>query len=137
MHRHFLTSFPKQTGKLAPSTMSLWGQLIQFLETCDEGRSVVFDIYRGDDSHSPGALMSYRGFYADLAFDRARGVSSVGELLAECRKALGKKYNGYKGGEFEMGSDTPLWVAYYGCTGDAIVDVSLVGSVVVLKTKSV
>lgn len=61
-----------------------------------------------------GGLMSYRGYYSDLAFEPTQTPRTVADLLAECRKAMGKVFEGYKGGDFLMGETTPLWVAGYG-----------------------
>jgi hypothetical protein len=60
---------------------------------------------------------SYRGYYDDLAFEQGEGTRLASELLADCKSAMGEVFHGYKGGEFVMGSRTPLWVASYGCCG--------------------
>lgn len=64
---------------------------------------------------------SYRGYYCDLAFE-VRGEASrpAGELLAECRQAMGRVFTGYKGGDFMMGANTPLWIAEYGSSGERL-----------------
>lgn len=71
-----------------------------------------------------GDLHSYRGYYSDLAFDlsTAKG-KTVHELLIECKEALGKTYEGWKGGDFTMDKSTPLWVAYEGSTGEALMGI--------------
>lgn len=61
-----------------------------------------------------GNLMSYRGYYSDLAFDPNPNPRTVADLLTECRGAMGKVFEGYKGGDFMMGATTPLWIAGYG-----------------------
>lgn len=66
---------------------------------------------------------SYRGYYDDLAFERSSEPTSAVEVLAMCERALSETYGGYKGGDFTYGPDTPLWLAAYGCTGEAIVEV--------------
>lgn len=63
---------------------------------------------------------SYRGYYIDLAFKRLDGTRPAGELLADCRAAMGRVFEGYKGGEFVMGAKTPLWVASYGRCGEKL-----------------
>lgn len=65
---------------------------------------------------------SYRGYYADLAFDLEDGTCPAAYLLDLCRAALGTSFVGYKGGDFEMGRSTPLWVAGYGDVGQKIID---------------
>lgn len=62
-----------------------------------------------------GEPMSYRGYYSDLALDAAadRRVDAA-VLLAEARGAMGAVFEGYKGGDFPMHADSPLWVSEYG-----------------------
>lgn len=58
---------------------------------------------------------SYRGFYERLAFEPKTFVT-VGQMLAEAKKAVGVTFNGYKGGEFAMDEETLVHIAPYGCT---------------------
>lgn len=37
----------------------------------------------------------------------------AGQFLEMLKEAVGKTYEGYKGGDFEMTEDTPMWVANY------------------------
>lgn len=57
---------------------------------------------------------SYRGYYSDLAFELGEGKRSAKELLDICKTAMGEVFIGYKGGDFVMGRNTPLWVSSYG-----------------------
>lgn len=61
-----------------------------------------------------GDLHSYRGYYADLAFEPSTHAVSVAEMLNRCRAALDQTFTGYKGGDFLMGDDAPLWISSYG-----------------------
>lgn len=61
-----------------------------------------------------GYLDSYRGYYADLAFSPTEDIRTVGEVLLNCKNALGQTFEGYKGGDFVMGEHTPLWLSAYG-----------------------
>lgn len=92
------------------------GELIQLLAARDPEQEVRFDLgYIGPDL--PGCLMSYRGYYEHLAIGYAvQNVESpkVGVLLQELRAAVGKMFEGYKGGDFIMGPHTPVWVSNYG-----------------------
>ena len=45
-------------------------------------------------------------------------------LLKECRAAMGAVFTGYKGGEYQMGKSTPLWVASYGCCGKKLMAIN-------------
>lgn len=63
---------------------------------------------------------SYRGYYSDLAFENRSASTTASELLAACRGAMGKTFTGYKGGDYDMGARTPIWLAEYGCCGQKI-----------------
>lgn len=56
---------------------------------------------------------SYRGFYEQLAFEPKVRVP-VGEMLAAARSALGRTYEGWKGGDFTMTDYTDCWLAVEG-----------------------
>jgi hypothetical protein len=64
---------------------------------------------------------SYRGYYCDLAFVLGNRTRRAAELLAECEAAMGEVFTGYKGGEFVMGTLTPVWVASCGCCGERLI----------------
>jgi|SRR3990167_2291602 len=72
---------------------------------------------------------SYRGYYSDLAFEQNEGTCPAAELLAVCRTALWQVFRGYKGGKFVMGTLTPIWVAYYGCTGQRLMALHVGGEI--------
>lgn len=93
----------------AETQMTL-GELIEALEAMPTDAEVV----NLCDPHS------YRGYYDDLAFERGEGTRPAAELLRECRIANGSTFTGYKGGEFRMGEQTPVWVAAYGCCGERL-----------------
>ena len=67
------------------------------------------------------AAHSYRGYYSDLAFSQQDGVRSASSLLGLCRAAMGVVMEGYKGGDFQMGAMTPVWVANYGDCGKKLI----------------
>lgn len=75
------------------------------------------------------AAHSYRGYYSDLAFERGEGMREAGALLGECRAAMGRVFEGYKGGDFVMGERTPVWVACYGCSGEKLMALRAGGEV--------
>jgi hypothetical protein len=60
---------------------------------------------------------SYRGDYADLAFELRRDIA-IGDMLAAARAALGATFQGYKGGDYTMGEQTDCWIASYGESSD-------------------
>ena len=86
----------------------------------------------------PTCLDSYRGSYDELAlgykltgYDDSSEPRSVKakDLLRELKSAIGKEFTGWKGGEFEMTEQTPVWVANCGDSGStAIVGVMKEGS---------
>ena len=93
------------------------GAAIKELEAVEPSRYVV---YSHDRSHGPGTPDSYRGYYSDLALEPDEPITA-GELLSRLRAALGAEFTGYKGGEFTMTADTPLWCAEYGRCGPAVI----------------
>lgn len=76
---------------------------------------------------------SYRGYYSDLAFEPAK--SSIKDALVFCRSALGKVFEGYKGGDFQMGENTPVWVAHYGSCGQKIMSIQDDGTLELAEDK--
>jgi len=62
---------------------------------------------------------SYRGYYNELAFEPREDIT-VEDMLRSAREAKGSTYTGWKGGEFEMGEHTPVWIAERGCLGETI-----------------
>jgi hypothetical protein len=62
---------------------------------------------------------SYRGIYADLAFEPAKNVT-VRSMFEAARSALGNTYEGYKGGDFTMNAYTEVWFSEYGTTGETL-----------------
>jgi hypothetical protein len=61
-----------------------------------------------------GRFTSYRGYYQDLAFIPTDEKVTASTLLVQCQNAMGKVFEGYKGGDFVMGELTPLWLSDYG-----------------------
>jgi hypothetical protein len=72
---------------------------------------------------------SYRGYYSDLAFKLQDGTRLASDLLSDCRAAMGMVFYGYKGGDFVMGSLTPIWVAEYGCCGRRLMALGVDGEI--------
>lgn len=90
------------------------GRMIEFLKTSDPELLLP----RLENPHS------YRGYYSDLAFERSDGFRKASEILSDCLSALGKTFEGWKGGDFLMSEDTPLWIATEGCCGQKIVEIN-------------
>lgn len=114
------------------------GELIDALERAKPELSVVFDfpwVY-------PSGFGSYRGFFNELALGYVVGgyfgsndyYKNVGELLASAKTADGMEYSGWKGGNFTMTRETPVWVANAGDTGTALRGVLIREHEVILVT---
>ena len=69
--------------------------------------------------HGFGQPHSYRGYYDQLAFEPMENVT-VGAMLDDAKSALGKTFQGYKGGDYEMKAWTEVWLAHYGQCGEGI-----------------
>lgn len=106
------------------------GKLIKSLGAADAGMPVAFR-----DGGSPTEPHSYRGYYSDMAIENTAEPISAGNFLLVCQAALGQTFEGYKGGDYVMGEDTPLWMAAYGCCGEAITDVEIKDGAIVLHTR--
>lgn len=106
------------------------GALTEKLESLPGDMPVRFD-----DGMGVGEEDSYRGYYADLAFATGAPDTMVASVLLACRRAAIDTYEGYKGGDFKYGPDTPLWRAEYGNCGPAIVAALEQGGKLILVTK--
>ena len=105
------------------------GMLLTFLKSLPADMSVKFA-----DGTYPGSLMSYRGYYCDIAVERSTVAKNVSDFRAEVNAAIGKEFTGYKGGEFRMDVSTPVWVAPYGrSTRDGIVGTKVEGDTLILE----
>lgn len=76
-----------------------------------------------------GSPMSYRGYYSDLAFSRGEGTRPAADLLVEANGCMGRVFQGYKGGDYQMGEATPLWIAEYGDCGDRLMAIRAGGEI--------
>jgi hypothetical protein len=76
-----------------------------------------------------GEAESYRGYYTDLSFNPLDEPRTVKEALKEAEKANGSTFEGYKGGDFTMARDTPVWFSHYGDTGTAIIGITDEGEI--------
>lgn len=99
------------------------GQLIEKIEECgltygpdNKLKEICFDFA----SAIPTTLDSWRGAYEELAlgynlsgYDNNQNHSfnnTASNLLTELKSALGKVFTGWKGGDFVMDENTPVWV---------------------------
>jgi hypothetical protein len=57
---------------------------------------------------------SYRGDYADVAFEIGTDKVPSSEVRATVAAVLGVEFEGYKGGQFRFDHYTAVWAATYG-----------------------
>jgi len=113
------------------------GELIDLLEKQlkkqHEDNIVVFDF--GD--LSPTKCISYHGYYEDLAIEFDQETSpKVEEFLTELQSAVGKTFEGYKGGNYRMTRKSRVWVANYKhCSGTVITGIEDCNYQTILRTK--
>lgn len=100
--------------RMKTSSQLMLGELILKLEAIgNKDLPVIFD----NGKYCPTDLDSWRGSYAELAleYQYTEGEElTLAAFLKMLKEAIGKTYNGYKGGDFIMGKNTPIWVAHYG-----------------------
>lgn len=93
------------------------GMLIDVLAARAPDQHVWFDF----GQLVPTDVDSYRGYYDHLAIGFAEDMApTVGAFLPKLRDAVGAKFHGYKGGEYRMTRDTPLWAAKPGHGGPGL-----------------
>lgn len=118
--------------KLADSPQWRIGDLINALDNIPteygsdkQAVSISFDF----GTAFPAGLSSWRGSYSELAINYALGGydndnasqfahKDLKEFLEELKSAVGKEFTGWKGGEYRMTINTPLWVANDGNVGN-------------------
>jgi hypothetical protein len=107
------------------------GQLIKALSKYDPAKYIRYDF----GPFTPDTLKSYRGYYDQIALGYGEESITVGEILKRCKKTVGHIFTGYKGGDYEMTEDTPVWMANWGeYNSTAIIGVMDNGYNVILET---
>jgi hypothetical protein len=66
---------------------------------------------------------SYRGFYQQIGFSRAR--TTFGKSKALATQSIGSVFRGYKGGQFTMTAETPVWLSSRGGEGRELTETLL------------
>lgn len=110
------------------------GKLIYLLEPIAKKQPEVINKFKHeaevyfDFCHMfPTCIYSWRGAYDELALNHQRDGDpkaqpmKVRAFLKMLKAAVGKTYTGYKGGDFTMSKDTPVWVSNYGDADDTAV----------------
>lgn len=92
------------------------GKMIERLSEFPPGASVT----------GVGEPHSYRGYYVDLSFAPTSLPVTVADVLKTCREeCMGQVFEGYKGGDYLMGANTPVWIASYGCCGERLMSLEI------------
>ncbi len=120
----------QRAQRFANSIQISLGALIKQIESCgtktEDGKQkyVHFDF----GTAVPSGLASWRGSYNELAigyqmtgYDVQQNASynkMADDFLSDLKNAVGRTYEGWKGGDYEMKEDTPLWVANAGNSGN-------------------
>lgn len=108
------------------------GELSSLLKAAGASKPVHAAI--GDESLGSvsAVVRSYRGYYEQLAIEPGE-VTTAGELASALDAAVGATFYGYKGGNYTMSRNTPVWFSGYGeATGCAITGVVETDRAVVL-----
>lgn len=64
---------------------------------------------------TPSGVDSYRGYYEQLAIEvSVSGSMTVGTLVELLTSRIGTTMTGYKGGQYPISNDTPVWISNYG-----------------------
>jgi hypothetical protein len=87
------------------------GELIKALEKIENKDAVV--------EHGFYNPHSWRGSYEELAFEPTKNVT-IQSMLDCAKEALGKTYEGYKGGDFKMKEYTDIHISEYGSSDDFV-----------------
>lgn len=76
----------------------------------------------GNNEFCISGIDSWRGSYCELSFQYscfvAQTMPSVDNIIDMLEGAVGKTYDGYKGGDFTMHENSEVWLDNYGdCSG--------------------
>jgi len=107
-------------NRLQSSPQLTLNEIILKLKACNgkcnngEEKQVYYDFC----DFYPETLHSWRGSYSELATSYTDEDWSKAPTISKCismfEDAIGKTYTGYKGGEYTMNKNTPVWVSNYG-----------------------
>jgi hypothetical protein len=125
----------EQMGVERAKVLASSGQLTlgEMIRKAKELKSIVYHIesalvYYDFCFNYPSRLMSWRGIYDELAMDHNYNddnpfhfVPTLNEFITLLESAVGKTFTGYKGGNYVMSLNTPVWVANSGEAGSTFV----------------
>jgi hypothetical protein len=104
-----------ENAKDRAQTQMTLGKLIDILKNLPEDKLIG----------AFGEPHSYRGYYSDLAFEPIKDKEIIAKAaLKICEGCMGEVFEGYKGGDFQMDRNTPIWFAFYGSCGRKIMSLN-------------
>lgn len=109
----------KELTIINTSTATTIGMLVSQLqafydEDPDCGIHLEFAWKDSDEVFYPGSIFSWRGVYHFASVEPDTYYTSLSDFLMRLRGVIGMKLQGYKGGDFVMTENTPLYVDHYG-----------------------
>ncbi len=113
-HRQIMVAYNGQMtlGRLIQALEKLMDKQKKIKEKYGHEAYIIFDFC----GFYPTGIDSWRGHYSELALEYYSNDSKthLTEFLQMLKDAVGKTFQGYKGGDFVMDEDTPIWVDNYG-----------------------
>lgn len=107
------------------------GELVALLNVADPLKSVVAVVNDREFGVSAD-VYSYRGYYNQLSIEPGESAT-VATLALRLSDAIGETFTGYKGGDYTMSRNTPVWISGYGtASGWAVTGVDTSGEKAVL-----
>lgn len=108
------------------------GELAALLRATPPDKVVIADAPNGPVTVSRD-VMSYRGYYDQLAIE-PDGQTTAGALATALSEAIGESFQGYKGGDYSMSRNTPVWLSRHGdASGYAVTGVVEAEDAVILN----
>jgi len=103
--------FHKESFKTASENFLTIGELVDLLRGFDQESHITGVVAEGDSYRG-----SYDYFYLEtFQYDGGNEETTVGELLNYLEEeVLGHVFTGYKGGDYTMVADTPIFLSTYG-----------------------
>jgi hypothetical protein len=128
MESDYLSMLKKERKEeMKTSPQLTLGKLIKALESIPEQSNPVV---LANTEYNVTGFCSWRGSYCEISIEYEKNNKKVTtkQFLEMCKRAVGRKFSGYKGGQYTMGKTTPVWIANYGHVGSLSIDLcGLVG----------
>jgi len=130
---HFCPDHNPYHAQKYQGDMITLGALKDWLEKIPKDALIIFN-----DGNSPGIFDSYRGYYDQIAVNRSTAVPDADIFYEQVVNAIGSTHTGWKGGEYKMTKETPIWVSKTGeASGVGIVGMEHNGTDAVLIVRKV